>query len=153
MKIRDFRQNELKEIKDIVNRLHPKWFDKKALRNIPIDMRLQKCFVAEKNGKVVGFISVYSKDGEAEIGWIGVDPDWRKKGIGKKLFKKVEKELKKLRVKILRVKTVGRTSPRYEPYYETVAFYKACGFSIEKRSKTKKEKGYKYKMYTFKKCF
>ena len=72
MKIRKLKVEDLKSIKKIIKELHPRWFDKKALRNIPIDVQLQKCFVAEEKNKAIGFITIYSKDGEAELGWMGV---------------------------------------------------------------------------------
>lgn len=151
MKIREFKQSDLDGIKKIIKALHPKWFDKKALKNIPIDVQLQKCFVAEDENGVVGFITIYSEEGEGELGWIGVKPDLHRKGIGKKLLKRAETELKKVGAKVLRVKTIGETRPRYKPYEETVKFYEIFGFKVEKKSKAKEEKGYKYRMYTFKK--
>jgi len=151
MKIRKFKAEDLKSIKRIIKELHPKWFDKKALRNIPIDVQLQKCFIAEEKNKVIGFITIYSKDGEAELGWMGVGTEWRNQGIGKKLVKRIETEAKRLGIKVLRVKTVGETKPKYKPYIQTVAFYKSCGFEVEKKEKEKEEKGCKYRMYTFKK--
>ena len=151
MKIREFKQQDLDTIKKIVKKLHPAWFDKKALINIPIDIKLQKCLVAEKKGEVVGFISFYSKDGEASVGWIGVGVGLRRRGIGRQLIKKVELVLKNIGVKTLRAETVGETTPKYKPYEETVAFYKKCGFEIEKKSRFQKEAGYKFKMYSFKK--
>jgi ribosomal protein S18 acetylase RimI-like enzyme len=151
MRVRVFRQDDLARITKIIREFHPRWFDKKALKNIPIDVQLQKCFVAEEKDRIVGFITIYSKDGEAELGWIGVKPERQRKGIGRKLLERAQKELKKIGVEILRAKTVGETRPRYKPYEETVEFYKACGFSLEKKSKFKEEKGYKYRMWTFKK--
>jgi N-acetylglutamate synthase-like GNAT family acetyltransferase len=151
MKIREFKAQDLESIKEIIKELHPKWFDKKALRNIPIDVQLQKCFVVEEKDKVIGFVTMYSKDGEAELGWIGVSPKWRNKGVGKNLVGKVEKEARRLGIKVLRVKTVGETKPKYKPYVQTVAFYKSSGFGVEEKEEEKEEKGYKYRMYTFRK--
>ena len=151
MKIRKLKVEDLKSIKKIIKELHPRWFDKKALRNIPIDVQLQKCFVAEEKNKAIGFITIYSKDGEAELGWMGVSPEWRNKGVGKKLVRKIEIKAQKLGIKVLRVRTVGEAKPKYKPYIQTVAFYKSCGFGVEKKEKEKKEKGCKYKMYIFKK--
>lgn len=151
MEIREFKQSDLGRVKKIIKKLHPRWFDKRALVNIPIDVRLQKCFVAEDKDKIVGFITIYSEDGEAELGWIGVEPKLRHRGIGKSLVERAEMELKKIGVKSFRVKTVGETKPQYKPYTETVKFYKACGLKVEKKAKEKEEKGYKYRMFTFKK--
>jgi ribosomal protein S18 acetylase RimI-like enzyme len=151
MRIRGFRHNDLNGVKKITKELHPKWFDKKALKNIPIDVRLHKCIVVEDKGIIIGFISFYSQKDEARIGWIGVKPDLRRKGIGTKLLAKVEKELKIIGAKAMRVETVGETNPQYKPYKETVKFYQTCGFEVEKKLKPGEEKGYKYRMYVLKK--
>ena len=119
-----------------------KRFNKSDMKNI---------FVAEEKNKAIGFITIYSKDGEAELGWMGVSPEWRNKGVGKKLVRKIEIKAQKLGIKVLRVRTVGEAKPKYKPYIQTVAFYKSCGFGVEKKEKEKEEKGCKYRMYTFRK--
>ena len=95
---------------------------KKSLKRI--------CFVAEKNNKIMGYISL-SKN---EIKKLFVLPKFHKKGIDKELLKKIEEIAKKRKMKKLVL---------YINYY-TEDFYKKCGF---KRIKVvwEKAEGIKYK--------
>lgn len=151
MRIRRFEPDDLDAIKRIIRKLHPQWFDREALKRLPIDVGFQRCFVAEAEGGLIGFISSYAKEEEAEVSWIAVTPEWRGKGVGKKLLGRAEEELKGIGVKDLRVETVGEASPRHAPYEKTVMFYRACGFRVEEELALKKEMGYSYRMYRFKK--
>ena len=45
-----FRISDLGGIRKIVLDLHPKWFDKEAIINIPIDIMFQKTFVVNNEG-------------------------------------------------------------------------------------------------------
>ena len=63
-------------------------------------------FVAEKDGKVVGFIFGDISGWEFGVpnttGWvdtIGVDPDYQKQGVGRRLFAELVKSMKKVGVK------------------------------------------------------
>jgi ribosomal protein S18 acetylase RimI-like enzyme len=149
--VRKLKISDLASIKRIAKALHPEWFTKEALQNIPRDIQFARCFVIEKNGTIVGFISVHSHDGNPMIGWLGVDPQSRREGIGKLLLEKVESELKKFGYKDLRVETVGECTPIYEPYAETLKFYESMGFEMEKRGRLKNDMGYKWRYSTLKK--
>ena len=155
IKIRKFQASDLGSIERIVKSLHPDWFTEEALKNIPRDIQFAKCFVAEKGGKLVGFVSVYSDLGKPMIGWIGVDRKLRRKGTGRQLIERVEEELKKFDYKDLRVETVGECDPVYKPYSQTVKFYKSAGFEVEKRGRlrTNRERGtvWKWRLSTFRK--
>ena len=85
------------------------------------------------------------------IGWLGVDYRLRGEGIGKLLLEKVESELMKFGYKDLRVETVGECSPVYEPYAETLKFYKTMGFEVEKRGRLRDNMGYKWRHSTLRK--
>jgi len=152
MQIREFERTDLKAIKDIVQSLHPDWFDKNALRNIPVDVQFQKTLIAEDKGNVIGFVSYFTKDGEATIGWIGLNKEKRGKKYGTQLIERMEMDLTDKGVSIVRVETVGETTPLYKPYEETVKFYKKLGFEVDKKSEEKEEQGFKFRMYTFKKA-
>lgn len=149
--VRKFKISDLESIKRISKKLHPEWFTEEALSNIPRDIQFEKCFVAEMNRKIVGFISVHSYDGEPMIGWLGVDYKLRGEGIGKLLLEKAESELIKFGYKDLRVKTVGECSPVYMPYAETLKFYKSMGFKLEKRGRLRNNMGYKWRHSTLRK--
>ena len=64
MIIRWFKPNDLIGIKKIIKELHPQWFYKKALKNIPRDVKQHQCIVAENRGKIIGFITFYSQKSE-----------------------------------------------------------------------------------------
>jgi ribosomal protein S18 acetylase RimI-like enzyme len=149
--VRRFRPSDLNSIKRISKSLHPEWFTEEALENIPRDIQFGRCFVVEKDGKIVGFISVHSHSGKPMIGWLGVAPDARGEGIGKLMLEKVESELAKLGYKDLRVETVGECTPVYEPYAETLKFYQSAGFEIEKPGRLRSDMGYKWRYSTLRK--
>lgn len=151
MNIREFNISDLENVKKLIGKLHPKWFTSEALMNIPIDLGFQKCFVAEEENTLVGFISVRSQDGKPFIGWMGVDPNLHGRGIGKTLLHHTEAELKKSGVTALRVKTVVEQNPKDGSYDHTVEFYKACGFTIERKSQRRKKEKYVYWMGILKK--
>ena len=132
MKIREFNKKDFNGIMKISKLLHPTWFDKVAINfSMPIDLRIHKGYVIEDKRKIIGFVTYTSNEGKAEISWIGVHPKIHRKGMGSKLIKKLEANLKKIGVKELRVGTVAE-SVEYEPYARTRAFYKKIGFSVEK---------------------
>lgn len=149
--VRRFKVSDLSSIKRISKNLYPDWFTEEALENIPRDIRFARCFVVEKNGEIVGFISVHSHDGKPMIGWLGVDPKLRGKGIGKLMLEKVESELIKFGYKDLRVETVGECTPVYKPYAATLKFYESAGFEIERRGRLRNDMGYKWRHSTLRK--
>lgn len=149
--VRTFKLSDLSSIKRISKALHPEWFTEEALENIPRDIQFAQCFVIGINRKLVGFISVHSYEGKPMIGWLGVDPRLRGKGIGKQLLEKVENELLKFGYKDLKVETVGECSPVYKPYAETLKFYLSQGFEIEKRGRLRSDMGYKWRLSTLRK--
>ncbi|MFH1787126.1 MAG: GNAT family N-acetyltransferase [archaeon] len=151
IQIRQYRPADIEGIKLIVKSLHPDWFDKDALLNIPLDVRFQKTFVAVSGKRLVGFITIRTKGGGAELEWIGVHSSMHGKGIGERLFKRLEGELRKAGVEYVTVETVGECTPEYEPYAKTRAFYRAMGFRLYKRGKLKEGQGYKHRMYIYKK--
>jgi GNAT superfamily N-acetyltransferase len=85
------------------------------------------------------------------IGWLGVTKRARGKGIGRRLIAKVEDELSRFGYKDLRVETVGECTPRYEPYEETLKFYKSLGFTVVKRGRLRTDMGYKWRHSTLRK--
>ena len=67
---------------------------------------------------------------------MGVDPKFHGKNIGTKLLEALERELKNIGLKELRVETLAE-SIEYEPYEKTRLFYKKMGFKPEKIRKIK----------------
>jgi len=82
-------------------------------------------WVAEKAGKVVGYIIAYITRGMANFISIAVDPRYRRLGIGKKLVNFMIRKFKRQGIKkaSLEVRTTNRVS---------ISFFKGLGFKIDK---------------------
>jgi GNAT superfamily N-acetyltransferase len=117
----------------------PEWFDERARTvSIPIDIRHQRGFVAERQGKVVGFITLYVAEGRLNIGWLGVQHNLHRQGIGRLLLAKAMDMARELGVREVATYTLG-DGVDYEPYERTRQFYFANGFQIYQRSQTDNE--------------
>ena len=84
--------NKIIEISEKLKVINEKegWFREDSIKKlIPLDVKLQRGFIATEKGEVLGFITYTSHNGGPIIGWIGVDPNYHRKGIGKKLIEKV----------------------------------------------------------------
>ncbi|MFN8487079.1 MAG: GNAT family N-acetyltransferase [Caldilineaceae bacterium] len=114
----------------------PEWFDEHARStSIPIDIKHQRGFVAKRQDKVVGFITLYVAEGKLNIGWLGVQHDLHRQGIGRLLLAKAEAVARQLGVPELALYTLG-DAVDYEPYEHTRRFYFANGFQVYQRSQT-----------------
>jgi len=114
----------------------PEWFDEDArTRAIPVDLRFQDGFVAEEDGRILGFITLYVAEGRMNIGWMGVLPGWQGQGIGKRLIDAAESFCRERGIPEMATYTLG-DSVDYAPYAATRAFYLAQGFTIYQRSQT-----------------
>jgi RimJ/RimL family protein N-acetyltransferase len=105
----------------------PTHFTKKGIEYISTDLRAQCGFVFRSNDKAVGFVTYFSNQGIAEIGWMGVKPDAQGKGIGSQLLTHLRKALLKDNCSSLIVKTLDE-SVDYKPYEQTRSFYLKNGF-------------------------
>jgi GNAT superfamily N-acetyltransferase len=97
-----------------------------------IDLRYHKGYIAIIDSRIVGFLSFFTFEGVGKVGWMGVLPEFHRKGIGRKLVNQLISELKEAGVKSLQVYTLG-DSVDYEPYVRTRAFYRAVGFKDFKK--------------------
>ncbi len=91
----------------------------------------QTSFVAEHDGNIVGFLVGFASQtlpNEAYIHFVGVDPDFRKKGLGRLLYIRFFEAVTKLGCTVVRCVT----SPVNK---ESVAFHRRMGFSMEKGEK------------------
>ncbi len=72
-------------------------FDNKSIQEMTNYMKEDEFFVAEENGRVIGFTELkYPDDKTVEIGGLYVHPDFQKMGAGSALMKKVCQMKKKL---------------------------------------------------------
>jgi GNAT superfamily N-acetyltransferase len=149
--VRKFKLADLDAVNQIARGLHPEWFTEEALTNIPRDIQFAKCFVAELEERVVGFVSVFSHDGRPMIGWLGTEKRLRGKRIGRHLLERVISELKDFGYRDIRVQTVGECEPPYEPYEQTLQFYNSMGFKIEKKGRLREDLGFKWRYSTLRK--
>jgi ribosomal protein S18 acetylase RimI-like enzyme len=69
--------------------------DSKKRIKIFLDKNPNSCFVAEHENKIIGTIMGANDGRRGFIYHLMVKPEYRKKGIGKKLLEKVEKNFKK----------------------------------------------------------
>ncbi|KKM81950.1 hypothetical protein LCGC14_1324590 [marine sediment metagenome] len=114
----------------------PEWFDEDARgRAIPTDLRHQDGFVALSEGKIVGFITLFVAEGRLNIGWLGVRPVFRRKGIGSQLLVRAEELGRQHGLTEIATYTLG-DGVAYEPYEATRRFYFSRGFTIYQRSTT-----------------
>ena len=78
--------------------------------------------------KVIGFFSIISRFPQtSEIYVCGILSGYHRLGIGTKLLKYIEKDLKKKDMKFLTVKTLSASHPD-KGYAKTRKFYEAVGF-------------------------
>ena len=99
---------------DIYQGVYPEWQTKKKrqIANACNPGAHAHARVAEKHGKVVGFITFYLNVAPdiGEIGNNAVDPDYQRQGIGTKMYEDALSELKRLGMKYAQVGTGGDVS-------------------------------------------
>jgi GNAT superfamily N-acetyltransferase len=133
--IRPLSNQDIEAVANVAQALS-EWFDENARsRAIPLDCRYQDGFVAEDKWLVLGFITLYVAEGQVNIGWMGVLPDWHGQGIGKRLMAAAIKYCRERKISELATYTLG-DGVDYEPYEATRSFYFSQGFRIYQRSQT-----------------
>lgn len=135
LRIRPLVESDHSAVEEIAAGL-PEWFDERARTiAIPIDIRHHLGFVAERQGKVVGFIMLYVAEGRLNIGWLGVRRELHRQGIGRLLLDKAEEVARNLGFRELATYTLG-DGVDYEPYERTRRFYFANEFRVYQKSQT-----------------
>lgn len=116
-----------------VARLLPDWFNQGGLAQMAIDFRTQHGAVAELAGRIVGFVTWWpaGEPGVMEMTWLGVHPDVRFQGIGRRLVAEAEAGARAQGAHRVLVSTLADTV-EYAPYAETRRFYHAAGYSDER---------------------
>ena len=97
-------------------------------------VRRERGFVALEDGAVVGFLTFAPRfDETAEITWMAVRDDLRRRGIGHALISSLEDVARSEGRRYLALLTVSPNDPddeRPDGYGATRAFYRSVGFSL-----------------------
>ena len=106
----------------------PDWFGlPDNTRNYIEASRKLPLWVEKNDDELIGFITLAESSPETgDIHCMGIKKSYHRKGIGSQLYFVLEKQAKE-KYKYLQVKTVDEG--HYMEYDQTVAFYKAVGFS------------------------
>ncbi len=95
-------------------------------------VRTQPGLVAEEAGEVVGFLTLVRHDPKsAEISWMAVRSDRRRRGHGRALVERAVADLAADGAELLSLLTMAESEPEdreTDNYAETRAFYRALGF-------------------------
>jgi ribosomal protein S18 acetylase RimI-like enzyme len=109
----------------------PEWFAQgEANRHYARQAETLEAWVVGYDERAVGLLLLKRhSDLSAEIYWLGVDPEYHRRGIGRALIGAVERRLRDEKAKFLFVMTLHPDDP-YEPYRRTRAFYERMGFEL-----------------------
>ena len=103
-------------------------------RNCADAVRRDAGLVAVEGDEVLGFLTYVTRfDEAAEITWMAVRNDRRRRGIGHALIADLTERLRASGARILVVLTVSPSDPGPEPddgYQSTRAFYRSTGFVL-----------------------
>lgn len=108
------------------------WFRPLDQMALAIDLRDHEGLVAREGDELLGFLTYHLLDAQqAELSWLGVTSAQQARGIGGRLLRALERQLRALQVERLQVSTVPAD---YDPTFEgTNAFYLRHGFTIQQR--------------------
>jgi len=121
------RKEDVVRIVEIVRSL-PEWFTPNAIVEVSEAARRYPGFVARVGSVVRGFILLEERECCVEIAWLAVEKGFHGKGLGTLLLGAAEAYACSKGKPLLTVKTYGGMD--YEPYLETMAFYKKNGFKL-----------------------
>jgi len=118
----------------IVDGLPYHFANEQGRRDCAVAVRRDPGLVADQDGAVVGFLTyVYRFDEAAEITWMAVRADRRRRGVGHALVDRLADQLTGEGRRVLLVLTVSPSDPGPEPddgYGSTRAFYRSTGFVL-----------------------
>ena len=104
------------------------WFGaEQGIADCAAAVRSQRGIVVGEDG-IDAFLTWDARDGIAEVTWMAVRADTRRRGLGRALLEALVDRLRADGITELRVKTLSSRDP-YPPYAETRAFYLANGFA------------------------
>lgn len=107
----------------------PEWFGiADANENYALDAETLPTWIARRSEEPVGLMILKRHTPDAFENWlIAVRRDLRGGGVGRALIREAEAQCRRAGAQMLTVKTLG-PSANYQPYEDTRAFYRACGF-------------------------
>lgn len=118
----------------IVGSLPYHFAQEQGRRDCAAAVRRESGLVAIQDDEVVGFLTyVHRFDAAAEITWMAVRADRRRRGIGHALIDRLSERLAEEGRRVLLVLTVSPSDPGAEPedgYQSTRAFYRSTGFVL-----------------------
>ncbi len=126
MPIRNVRKSDIPSLIEIVKKMK-KWFEPDVPVRIKSSFKNMNGYVFTERGKVVGFILYKIWKKTAEIKWFAVNEIKHSRGIGTRLYKKMENDMKRKRISDITVTTLASTVS-YKPYRSTRRFYNNKGF-------------------------
>lgn len=106
----------------------PEYFTQSALDALQQDLGRNTIWLAHEEQQIVGFACVLRKSSPvAEILWMAVEKDRRRRGVGSMLLDAASRELATAGVRLLMAKTLA-PDVEYAPYEATRRFYEKKGF-------------------------
>jgi ribosomal protein S18 acetylase RimI-like enzyme len=126
MKVRAKGEPDYTQMLEVAKSL-PEWFTPKAIRKMEKDFVNHLGLVATHEDRVIGFLTHTVNQHSAEITWMGILPEFQRKGIWKKLLDMLEDELRESGIRKIEVITL-HDSVDYPPYEITRNFYRKHGF-------------------------
>jgi ribosomal protein S18 acetylase RimI-like enzyme len=100
------------------------WYDDEAIAR-KLDDDQQVMLLAHREGQVVGFVEgALVADGEADLQWLHVDPDYRGEGIARTMFEEARDRLEGMGADRLRGRVL-RVNPSGNDFYDHYGFVKA----------------------------
>lgn len=120
-----------REILESLTALLPEWFGQPDSNlHYAQQAEILSGWVANVDGKDIGLLLVKDQGPlSAEIFWMGVIPEYHRRGIGRALVETACADLVHRGVRFLFVMTLHPDDP-YEPYQRTRLFYENLGFTL-----------------------
>ena len=139
LRLRRLEAQDVTEISQILKAITEKQGTKDYQRAVEEEVKRDDrvSFVAELNGKVVGFIITYILYGafgvekSAWIGLFGVDPKYMGRGVGERMAHQVFDSLKKMDIKNI-FSSVGWDSTDLLSFFKSLGFDRSNFINLEK---------------------
>lgn len=130
MSVRDLSLEDAEACDAIVASL-PEWFGmEEGIRECATAVRSQRGFVFERDGSVLGFLTVVARtDATSEITWLAVHARTRGRGVGTQLIDALVADLRSRGVTLLVVQTLSDREDPGPEYAATRVFYLARKFA------------------------